>query len=223
MTDRPLEDVRPPAHRPSRRHLVVAAAVRVFARKGFADTAIQDIADEAGMGSAAVYYHFTGKEELFDAALRQAMDASSAAAEAAWPQDAPADERTLDRIVTAVWDWTVRDPDAFRLLSGQSHGGATPGSRTLAAEYAARHERRAHDYFGADPVPATPRAAAAVRALRALRIRTMIMTTIAVHPLRLDDGPLAGIPDGDLRTALIEVCHRMVKGREPGPAAPAQE
>ncbi|WP_306362274.1 hypothetical protein [Nocardia sp. CC227C] len=97
-------------------------------------------------------------------------------------------------IVDAVWDWSIRDPDAFRLLSGQSHGGATPGSRTLATEYAARHERRAHDYFGADPEPATPRAAAAVHALRALRIRTMIMTTIAVHPLRLDEGPWRGYP-----------------------------
>ncbi|NNH68426.1 TetR/AcrR family transcriptional regulator [Nocardia uniformis] len=212
------QSARPAAHRPSRRHHIIDAAVAVFAHKGFAETSVQEIAAAAGMAPAAVYYHFASKEELFDVALRSAMDASSAAAEAAWPHDTPADENTLDRIVTAVWEWTARNPDAFRLLSRQVQGGSTAGSRVLAAEYVARHEHRTFDYFAADPIPASRRAAAAAHAVRSLRIRTMIVTTIAIHPHRLDDGPLADIPDDALRAALVEVCHRMIKG--PGGATP---
>ena len=36
-----------PAHRPSRREDIVDAAIRLFARKGFVDAAIGDVADEA--------------------------------------------------------------------------------------------------------------------------------------------------------------------------------
>ena len=63
-----------PAHRPSRRHVIIDAAVRVFARQGFVDASVQDVAEEADVVPNAIYYHFAGKEELFDAALRHAME-----------------------------------------------------------------------------------------------------------------------------------------------------
>ncbi len=59
-----------PAHRPSRRQEIVDAANKVFARTGFAETSVQDVAEEAGVVPTAVYYHFAGKDELFDVALQ---------------------------------------------------------------------------------------------------------------------------------------------------------
>ncbi len=60
-----------PAHRPSRRNDIVDAAIRQFARKGFVDASISDVAEEADVVVTAVYYHFSGKEELFSAAVDQ--------------------------------------------------------------------------------------------------------------------------------------------------------
>ena len=68
---------KPAAHRPSRRNVIVAAAVTVFARQGFSDTSIQEVATEAGVAPTAVYYHFSGKEELFEAALAHVIDANT--------------------------------------------------------------------------------------------------------------------------------------------------
>ena len=45
-----------------RRLLDVAA--RLFAKRGYADTTMRQIANEAGIGLGAMYYHVPGKEEL---------------------------------------------------------------------------------------------------------------------------------------------------------------
>lgn len=43
---------------------VYAAAARLFARKGFHATRMQDIADELGMQKGSLYYYFNSKDEL---------------------------------------------------------------------------------------------------------------------------------------------------------------
>jgi AcrR family transcriptional regulator len=47
------------------REQVLAAAARVFARRGFHATSLEAIAEEAGYSRGAVYYNFADKEELF--------------------------------------------------------------------------------------------------------------------------------------------------------------
>jgi AcrR family transcriptional regulator len=47
------------------REQLLAAAGRVFARRGFHGTSLDAIADEAGFSRGAVYYNFADKEELF--------------------------------------------------------------------------------------------------------------------------------------------------------------
>jgi len=59
-----------PAHRPSRRDDIVAAAVELFAERPPGEVTIADIADRAGMTSAAVYYHFSAKDDVLLEALR---------------------------------------------------------------------------------------------------------------------------------------------------------
>lgn len=201
------------AHRPSRRHLIVKAAVRVFSNKGFAEASIQEIAEEAGMVPTAVYYHFAGKEELFESALEYAMDASSDAAYSARPDDVSAVADSVRKVVSAVWDWTEEHPNSARMLFLQMAGRATPGTRLLTTEYVERHIRRVFDYFPVTDVPPNKRAAAAQHAARSLRVRTMIAMTIAIQPLRIEGGPLADIPVPRLRTATTEVCSRMIEGR----------
>jgi AcrR family transcriptional regulator len=47
------------------REQVLAAAARVFAKRGFHGTSLEAIAEEAGFSRGAVYYNFADKEELF--------------------------------------------------------------------------------------------------------------------------------------------------------------
>jgi AcrR family transcriptional regulator len=47
------------------RELVLAAAARVFAQRGFHATSLDAVAEEAGFSRGAVYYNFADKEELF--------------------------------------------------------------------------------------------------------------------------------------------------------------
>jgi AcrR family transcriptional regulator len=47
-----------------RRAQIAAAAARLFAEHGYAETSMRDIAAAVGMGLGAIYYHIDSKEEL---------------------------------------------------------------------------------------------------------------------------------------------------------------
>ncbi len=58
----------------SSREQLLDAAARVFARHGYSGASIEQIASEAGFSKGAVYWNFTGKEELFFALLDERID-----------------------------------------------------------------------------------------------------------------------------------------------------
>lgn len=58
------------AHRPSRRHAIVEAATRLFAVQSPDVVTVADIADQAGMTPAAVYYHFPSKDDILLECMR---------------------------------------------------------------------------------------------------------------------------------------------------------
>jgi len=88
--ERPVAPVRPAkAKRPAKltrdekkartRRRLLDAAAEVFARRGFAATSLDEIAEEAGFSKGAVYSNFAGKEDLFLSVLdehitRQMLD-----------------------------------------------------------------------------------------------------------------------------------------------------
>jgi AcrR family transcriptional regulator len=49
-----------------KRRLILDAAIRVFARKGFHQCRVSDVADEAGVAYGLVYHYFDSKEEMLD-------------------------------------------------------------------------------------------------------------------------------------------------------------
>lgn len=63
------------AHLELRRQQILNAAIACFARKGFHQTTMADIAAEAGVSDTLAYRYFSGKEELVEAAVRQHGDA----------------------------------------------------------------------------------------------------------------------------------------------------
>jgi AcrR family transcriptional regulator len=56
-----------------RRQAILDAAVRLFARDGYADLDMQLLADAVGVGKGTLYRHFGSKEQLFLAAVDRVM------------------------------------------------------------------------------------------------------------------------------------------------------
>jgi AcrR family transcriptional regulator len=200
---------KPAAHRPSRRSAIVAGAVRVFARLGFADSSIQAVATEAGVAPTAVYYHFSGKEELFEAALRQVLASINEVVVGARANDERGDPEILAHVISAVWFWLEANPDAARLVNHHLPG-ATARTRVLQDEYEQLHVARAFDYIAQPDSPRNRRSAVARHASEALAARTFIGLTLLVHPMRGEDGPLARYSGRALRAGLIEVSDRVL-------------
>ena len=59
------------------------AAARLFADRGFARVTVRDICKKAHANVAAVNYHFGGKDGLYDAVMRMAIETMQATTEAA--------------------------------------------------------------------------------------------------------------------------------------------
>jgi AcrR family transcriptional regulator len=57
------------------REELLDAALEVFARRGYREARVDEIAAEAGYSKGALYWHFSGKEDLFAALLEERIDA----------------------------------------------------------------------------------------------------------------------------------------------------
>src|SRR3954451_13836248 len=54
---------------------LLAAALRVFADRGYKEAGVEEIARAAGYSKGALYWHFSGKEDLLLALLEERIDA----------------------------------------------------------------------------------------------------------------------------------------------------
>jgi AcrR family transcriptional regulator len=98
------------------REQVLAAAARVFAKRGFHGTSLEAIADEAGFSRGAVYYNFADKEELFLELLdrrcaERAQDLRTVFAEADDDDDVEATSRQAQIAAQRALDAMTGDPE----------------------------------------------------------------------------------------------------------------
>ncbi len=56
---------------PHTRQQILDASLRLFSERGFARTTVRDIARQAGITDAAIYYHFQSKRELLEALVEE--------------------------------------------------------------------------------------------------------------------------------------------------------
>lgn len=81
-----------------RRDQILRAATRVFARRGYPGTDLQDVADAMRVGKGTLYRYFPSKRELFQGAVDRAMLGMRSAIDKA-VSDAP---DGLDQIILAI-------------------------------------------------------------------------------------------------------------------------
>jgi TetR/AcrR family fatty acid metabolism transcriptional regulator len=63
-----------PGNRTNKRYLITAAAVDVFAEKGFHQARVADIARKAGVADGTIYLYFKNKEDLLLSVFEEKMD-----------------------------------------------------------------------------------------------------------------------------------------------------
>ena len=123
------------------------------------------------------------------------------------PTRLPSDQATLDAVIDAVWQWIDTHPDEATLVHLQLPG-ATRQIATLRQEFEDLHVQRAFGYLG--PADSRGRTSATRRAIETLSARTLVDLLIAVHTMRLADGPLSGESSDRLRVAVRDMTHRIV-------------
>lgn len=96
------------------RQALIGAARRLFAERGFSDTATPDIVAAAGVTRGALYHHFDDKKALFEAVLAAEAEAVAAAIEAQ-SDGATSARQALLSGAKAYFD-AMREPGRTRLL-----------------------------------------------------------------------------------------------------------
>jgi AcrR family transcriptional regulator len=132
---------------------LLTAALRVFARRGYREAGVEEIAAQAGYSKGALYWHFSGKEELLDALLEERIDAPmrdrfallasappehdmSVEATRAFAQQL-AEQREAMLLEREYWSLAIRDPELrARYAERQTE---LRGALAAAMEARARH------------------------------------------------------------------------------------
>jgi len=103
------------ARRTDTRERIITVAARLFSEKGFNATSIRDIADELGVTKAALYYHFTSKEEILHAIVDQPITAVRGVLEQ--PRDlstAEARHALVSDVITSMAECTPESVAVFK-------------------------------------------------------------------------------------------------------------
>jgi AcrR family transcriptional regulator len=98
-----------------KRRLILAAAVRAFARKGFHASRVGDIAEEAGVAHGLLYHYFESKDEVLETIFRDTWSELLAAMRDVEESGRPAREQLRGVAAIMLRSWR-RDPDLVRVL-----------------------------------------------------------------------------------------------------------
>ncbi len=98
--------------RKSRKDNVIAATIRLVAKKGAHSTTVRQIAREAGVTEAALYRHFDSKEDLIIKVYCRIVAEMAAVKEEIIESDKPIREKIREWIQVS-YEYYDRYPDAF--------------------------------------------------------------------------------------------------------------
>jgi AcrR family transcriptional regulator len=121
-------------HSRTREH-ILRAALRSFARCGYAATSVRHIVDDAKVSKPALYYYFADKAQLFQALVDQAHDQRYRLMQAA-AQRGRTVAGKLESIVAAIFEFSVRNRELMRLAFATAFaaGGEAPGCARCAGK-----------------------------------------------------------------------------------------
>ncbi|HET9720752.1 MAG TPA: TetR/AcrR family transcriptional regulator [Solirubrobacteraceae bacterium] len=112
-----------------KRRVILAAAVRVFARQGFHTCRVADIADEAGVAYGLVYHYFSSKEQILDTLFLERWDVMLSAIAEADGSAIPPREK-LRAVASFILESYRHDPDLMKVIIVEVTRAANTFGRT---------------------------------------------------------------------------------------------
>jgi TetR/AcrR family transcriptional regulator, fatty acid metabolism regulator protein len=98
-----------------KRRLILDAAVRVFAHRGFHHCRVSDVADEAGVAYGLVYHYFSSKEEILNTLFLERWQIMLDAISEIDARDLPARDK-LHQVAGFIIDSYRHDPDLMKVI-----------------------------------------------------------------------------------------------------------
>lgn len=92
------------------RERIIRATTDLFLQKGFAGTSMSAIAEASDMTKASLYYHFSGKEDLFIACVTHGYATALDALTGIVADDALTAEQKLRAAIEALYETTITSP-----------------------------------------------------------------------------------------------------------------
>jgi len=125
------------------RRAILDTAETLFARRGFAETSLQQIGETAGFARSTPGYFFRSKQALYDDVLLRALERAREAMRPAFDAAAKAASRTeaLDAIVGGLLEFLAADPNYVRLVQREALADR-PSLPTLLGEEALEEMRQ---------------------------------------------------------------------------------
>lgn len=143
---------------------ILDAARSVFARRGFAETSMDEIARSAGLAKGTLYLYYSSKRELYRSSLREGLVALCEELERE-VESAPSLARAIESYVATKIAYFEEHRDFFRLYLAEFGnaltGGANEDFRDLCRRQMDLLERTITRKSPEPTRPAVPRAAAA--------------------------------------------------------------
>jgi len=113
-----------------KRRQILDAAVRVFARQGFHQCRVSDIADEAGVAYGLVYHYFSSKEEVLDTLFLERWDVLVGVIEEVARRPGMHPRERLDEIASFIVDSYRHDPELMKVIIVEVTRAANSFGRT---------------------------------------------------------------------------------------------
>lgn len=98
-----------------RRGEILTIAAKIFALKGYANSTVRDIGDEAGILSGSLYHHFSSKEAILEEILVGVLDGLVVEYTDAVTRGLPPDE-TMRELITIGLRFLASQPHAAAIL-----------------------------------------------------------------------------------------------------------
>jgi TetR/AcrR family fatty acid metabolism transcriptional regulator len=123
-----------------KRRVILDAAMRVFARRGFHTCRVSDIADEAGVAYGLVYHYFSSKDEILDTLFLERWNVMLAAiAEADRSERSPREK--LRAIAGFIVESYRHEPELMKVIVVEVTRAANTFGRTHMAKIHEAYEQ----------------------------------------------------------------------------------
>ena len=98
---------------------ILSAAKRVFSRKGYEATTVEDIALEAGFGKASLYFYFKRKEEVFLSLIKDGLEGQRKLLKEIMNSQLSNGER-LEAVVSKMFEYVGENREFMRIVHSES-------------------------------------------------------------------------------------------------------